>query len=205
MSNSSDSDVQDDVQDQLLTNMCSIAVAAFFIYESVIVFGREVELFWKARPSGATVIFLTNKYFRLLYYILGISAFMYTFTFQAVYGMGLTGIVDPDNGSCGSVNSVSLDTAFNGLVVIVSRTGLITADLILIAVTWMQLFRPKSGQNGLGRGWRMSFVNVVLRDGTIYFFVMLVFNVLQLTFSLLSIFGTGDPSAGSNIPIFTDP
>ena len=42
------------------------AVAAFLTFEYVITFDREVELFWKKGVTGASVLFLSNRYTSLL-------------------------------------------------------------------------------------------------------------------------------------------
>ena len=37
--------------------------------------GREIDLFWGRRVTGATVMFLANKYFTLLYALVAVFAF----------------------------------------------------------------------------------------------------------------------------------
>ncbi|KAI0764866.1 hypothetical protein C8Q74DRAFT_1174811, partial [Fomes fomentarius] len=39
---------------------------AFVVYEYIITFDREVSLFWRRRFTGATLLFLLNRYITLL-------------------------------------------------------------------------------------------------------------------------------------------
>ncbi|TFK80191.1 hypothetical protein K466DRAFT_605542 [Polyporus arcularius HHB13444] len=85
-------------------------------------------------------------------------------------------------------------------VTILSRTCLISADVILIGITWSRLSR---------RGLRHVestnlFTEVLLRDGTLYFITLLTMNSLHLTLSLLAIAGV-PLQAVSVIPLFTEP
>ena len=43
-----------------------------FIYECIITGYEEVEFFWKARWTGATALFMANRYFSLGWYIYNI-------------------------------------------------------------------------------------------------------------------------------------
>ncbi|KAI0334642.1 hypothetical protein GY45DRAFT_1343340 [Cubamyces sp. BRFM 1775] len=52
---------------------CPIAVLAFLTYEYLITFDREVALFWWRKPTGASVLFFTNRYLPLLINVLNLS------------------------------------------------------------------------------------------------------------------------------------
>ena len=41
---------------------------AWIAYEYVLTFTQEVELFWRRKFTGATLLFLLNRYFLLAYY-----------------------------------------------------------------------------------------------------------------------------------------
>ena len=43
------------------------------IYDYLITIERDVTLFWGRKITGATVIFYTNRYWNVLYYILAVS------------------------------------------------------------------------------------------------------------------------------------
>ncbi|RPD57181.1 hypothetical protein L227DRAFT_613800 [Lentinus tigrinus ALCF2SS1-6] len=51
---------------------CQLAAGVLFIYECLITGYEEVEFFWKARWTGATALFLANRYFSLGWYIYNI-------------------------------------------------------------------------------------------------------------------------------------
>ena len=49
-----------------------------FFYESIITLGLEIDLFWKQRITGDTVLFFLNKYITLACHIFGILSFILT-------------------------------------------------------------------------------------------------------------------------------
>ena len=44
------------------------------MYDYLVTFGREVELFWTRKFSGATILFLANKYISAIIYITNSAA-----------------------------------------------------------------------------------------------------------------------------------
>ncbi|RPD57173.1 hypothetical protein L227DRAFT_613789 [Lentinus tigrinus ALCF2SS1-6] len=118
------------------------------------------------------------------------------------YAFGVGG-VNVSLFGCITVEGISLDLAKKGSVptlTILSRTCLISADALLVGITWSRLSR---------RGLRHVestnlFTEVLLRDGTLYFIILLIMNSLHLTFSLLAIAGV-PLQAVSLIPLFTEP
>ncbi|KAI0730696.1 hypothetical protein C8Q76DRAFT_715728 [Earliella scabrosa] len=85
--------------------------------------------------------------------------------------------------------------------VILSRTSLIVADVILIGLTLSSVPWNDIRLRQLTK--RETLQSVLLYDGAIYFVLLLALNTLHLIFTLLSIFGGGND--GSNITIFTEP
>ncbi|TFK82697.1 hypothetical protein K466DRAFT_666337 [Polyporus arcularius HHB13444] len=87
-------------------------------------------------------------------------------------------------------------------VTIISRVPLVVADILLIYITWTKL---SNGDvlRGIRRSKRLSLPNVLLRDGTVYFVVLLILNGLHLTLEVLSVALTADNT--SYVPIFTGP
>ncbi|KAI0794592.1 hypothetical protein C8Q74DRAFT_1445916 [Fomes fomentarius] len=59
----------------VLNAYCAVAAATFIFYEYIITFTEEVELFWRRGSSGATFLFLTNRYLVLAINIVSISGF----------------------------------------------------------------------------------------------------------------------------------
>ncbi len=45
-------------------------MTALIFFEHILTFGDEVEMFWKQKFTGATVIFLLNRYLILISYLM---------------------------------------------------------------------------------------------------------------------------------------
>nr|VWP02332.1 Surface protein PspC [Ganoderma boninense] len=72
MSSNADSELAqliDALQSTVVANQCGLATVALYIYDYMITFGREVELFWGRRFTGASVLFLLNRYLNLAHMI----------------------------------------------------------------------------------------------------------------------------------------
>ncbi|RPD55658.1 hypothetical protein L227DRAFT_656701 [Lentinus tigrinus ALCF2SS1-6] len=87
--------------------------------------------------------------------------------------------------------------------VIISRSCLLVADLILILITWVSLWKRVVYVSGKLK--RLAFTKVLLWDGTIYFIVILTMNVLHLAFSLPSVSRSPSSRNFSQITVFTEP
>ncbi|TFK81238.1 hypothetical protein K466DRAFT_604664 [Polyporus arcularius HHB13444] len=258
----------------LISNYFANAGSGLVVYEYMMTFGREVELFWTGRLTGAAILFFFNRYLSLVVDVYGLlenicpdvarsskaldilqyfpwavfsalRAFALTkhwplatfifllsmvplgvnfahFAFNSTGENFFTGCLTSDGVSSDlakqCVSSVcvrlpgarptpdpvysncNLDvrdlyyayTEYRGYgltgaaaqVTIASRTCLITADLLLIYVTWFNMYRRTGPRHP---GVRNRFLHILLRDGTIYFVVLAVLNTLHLTLSLLSI------------------
>ena len=48
--------------------------SALFLYDAIITSDREVGLFWTTKPSGASLLFLANKYISAIIYITNSAA-----------------------------------------------------------------------------------------------------------------------------------
>ncbi|KAI0665403.1 hypothetical protein C8Q78DRAFT_1084002 [Trametes maxima] len=88
------------------------------------------------------------------------------------------------------------------VVVITSRTCLIAADLIAIAVTWAATYRVRT--LSLTQSLGHSFSAILLEYGMIYFIILTTLNVLHLTFTLLSL-ASDSISSVSYVTVFTEP
>ncbi|KAI0794518.1 hypothetical protein C8Q74DRAFT_1365958 [Fomes fomentarius] len=60
-------------QSLFVDNACAFAVLAFVIYDYAITLGQEIEMFWKRKFTGATALFLLNRYLLVLDYIFNIA------------------------------------------------------------------------------------------------------------------------------------
>ncbi|KAI0675498.1 hypothetical protein C8Q78DRAFT_963789 [Trametes maxima] len=53
-----------------INNCCGVVIPALLVYEYLITFDHEVDLFWRPRFTGASVLFLLNRYLPLITIIL---------------------------------------------------------------------------------------------------------------------------------------
>ncbi|KAL1940881.1 hypothetical protein VTO73DRAFT_7922 [Trametes versicolor] len=240
-------------------NRCLIGVMALLAYEFLITFDQEVEMFWVRKMTGASVLFLSNRYLLLLGYILvmceyipmsdtmvkaqsvihflqylpwaafsGLRAFalngqswpLPTLIFLlslmpmgvnfAQYSFGLTGSHDPTFGCLVEVNLTVPQAKTHAVryspntsaVTILSRVPLIVADILVIAVTWFTM-RRRVLRDEPGFRSPLTLSTILLRDGTIYFIILLILNVLHLTLTMISLVIPFDPS--SQVTTVTEP
>ncbi|TFK83871.1 hypothetical protein K466DRAFT_602486 [Polyporus arcularius HHB13444] len=87
-------------------------------------------------------------------------------------------------------------------VTIISRAPLIAADILLICITWSKL-SSRDTLKVIRQSKRLTLSDKILCNGTVYFIVLSLLNILHLTLSLLSatINGTGS----SFVTLFTAP
>ncbi|TBU24153.1 hypothetical protein BD311DRAFT_767086 [Dichomitus squalens] len=92
--------------------------------------------------------------------------------------------IDPVWG-CEQANAESpaLSTKFT----VISRSSLIVADLIVIVVTWLATYKTTKLARAAGHQSRMTLSVLLLRDGMVYFLVLLTMNVMHLAFSTSSV------------------
>ncbi|OSD05849.1 hypothetical protein PYCCODRAFT_1465172 [Trametes coccinea BRFM310] len=157
-----------------------LATIVLLAYEYLVTFDQEVRLIWMRKKTGATALFLAIRYYALLSLLL----------LQA-------GSLAPM-----SDDSISSSTIRNSLGVALSRSCMIVSDLLVIAVTWW--YAARGGWNKQIGLRRPSLVRVMVVNGTVYFLVLTVLNVLHLMLTFLStLMSATDPL--SQIAIFTDP
>ncbi|RPD57300.1 hypothetical protein L227DRAFT_655695 [Lentinus tigrinus ALCF2SS1-6] len=148
--------------------------------------------------SALRVFALSGRHWPLaiLVFLLAAMPFMincYTYTFlkslnDPVFGCEATRYISP-----------SLTKAFT----IVSRTCLMASDVLVIITTWAAT-RNTVNLHGPNRGIGHTFAGTLLRDGTVYFVVLLVLNALHLTFTMLPIVDASLAPV-SYITLFTEP
>ncbi|RDX51385.1 hypothetical protein OH76DRAFT_330686 [Lentinus brumalis] len=113
-------------------------------------------------------------------------------------GYGLSGVNFPRIG-CVVANPALNETikrVFTGL----SRGCLMSADVLLIYITWSRL--PTRFARGTNLEER-SFAGVLRRDGTVYFIILLLMNSLHLTVTLLALQPVFEGT--SYVTVFTEP
>ncbi|KAI1783671.1 hypothetical protein LXA43DRAFT_1045563 [Ganoderma leucocontextum] len=254
-----------------ISDYVGYATLALIVYEYLITVGAEVELFWRRKITGASVLFLTNRYL-VLFYNLSLLRALWPFTLSVRSFIFFSNAVNADSGGrgtypvqrcfppvealiiscaqwangtraveilcyvpwgafsalrvfaltdrnwlialivfllsmapvginfadfhwstitidpvwgCGQdvAESPALSTSFT----IISRTSLITSDLIVIVVTWFATYKTTRLARATGHKARMTLSVLLLRDGMIYFIVLLAMNVMHLAFSTSSV------------------
>ncbi|RDX52918.1 hypothetical protein OH76DRAFT_134940 [Lentinus brumalis] len=244
--------------DLRLDALCSISASVLLFYDYLLTLDKEAGLFWKKKISGASLLFLCNRYLTLLTRVsatvdlcqyvpwavfsglrahalsrhtpLGILVFLLSLGPDVVnlikLANGVSGIFSgpvwavescaeggadimplPQQSCIDYARTSSCDPKY----VIISRCCLITADVILLLITWISLWRTVIYVSG--KPTRLPFTKVLLRDGTIYFIIILTMNILHLAFALPSV-SVSHPTEGthsassrnfSQITVFTKP
>ncbi|TBU26484.1 hypothetical protein BD311DRAFT_667451 [Dichomitus squalens] len=227
------------VAESTISNYISLAITSLLAYEWVIGLGKEVNLFWREKVTGATVLFLLNRYAPLVYMLSSYSGSMAVtdkvavescnasvmtsfaldnlqyvpwalFSSLRVYalcgkrwvaampvlvfsvipiGINLTHFYWSHGEyvpvwRCQTVVAVS--PALSSILAIVNRSSLIIANAIDVVVTWYTTYNTAAIARCSGRNVP-SIAQLLLVNGTIYFLVLLVLNILHLTFTVLSI------------------
>lgn len=96
-----------------------------------------------------------------------------------------TSIFVPSIGTlCNDIPLLSNDA--NIILLVLTRSCLIASDAIILVVTWLKTYRIKREADEVNV--KTSIVTLLLRDGTIYFGVLLILNVLHLVLSLTNVF-----------------
>ncbi|KAI0697858.1 hypothetical protein C8T65DRAFT_18470 [Cerioporus squamosus] len=117
------------------------------------------------------------------------------------YGYQFSGKSVPPFGCLESADtSEAIDLRFG--FILVSRVPLIIADMILIYVTWAKL-RSRDALKDIRQSKKMSLSDVLFRDGTQYFVVLFILNVLHFVFSLTALAVTENGT--SYLTVFTAP
>ncbi|RPD53397.1 hypothetical protein L226DRAFT_540571 [Lentinus tigrinus ALCF2SS1-7] len=224
--------IADTYEGFVIDNRLGIAALVILVYEYLLTFEREVNLFWKSRITGAGVLFFLNRYVVLVTSLLSISGIVVdiktsscgfiakmtnvfamlqyvpwaAFSALRVYALsnncacgvlvfllsvapvgaalahlalGLTGEMDPVFG-CIVVDPTTPEMAHK--LTIGSRTCLIVADVLIILITWKTI-PPRCWAHGQSS----TFGTILLRNGTLYFVVLLVMNLLHLVFTVVSV------------------
>ncbi|KAI0722600.1 hypothetical protein C8Q76DRAFT_782822, partial [Earliella scabrosa] len=102
---------------------------------------------------------------------------------------------------CGAVIKLSISSQHR--FAILSRTCLIAADIVVLAITWNATFKMSRESRAVGQ--RASLSAIMFRDGVIYFLILLVTNILHLSFTLPSIATPVASNPASSIVVLSEP
>ncbi|KAH9852023.1 hypothetical protein C2E23DRAFT_731504 [Lenzites betulinus] len=205
----------------LLWTSCAIALLA---YDYLLTFHHEVRFVWGRKFSAATVLFVLNRYFIILLYVVdmvtqcpGVGRFITvlevvpyiiwaTFSSLRAYALSrrnaIIGVIIfvlslvpagvnayffstftfvnlPPPNNCAALSDITPELSkIHFSVTIVSRTGLMAADVLVVIVTWISTYRLGRASHDLHIG--ASFGVQLLRDGTIYFVVLIAMNIVHM-------------------------
>ncbi|TFK92081.1 hypothetical protein K466DRAFT_659526 [Polyporus arcularius HHB13444] len=202
---------------------CNVAAAALFIYDVIVTFAQEVVCFWTSKRAGAALLFFVNKWISVTYYVMLLARFAPFSTEQrwialealeimqfvpwAVFS-ALRAYVLSRNIPLGIiVLALSLAPVGSNLVryaydvsgVVYPPFGCVETDYTTEAVNFRDALRVD-----LRRSKRPSLQDILFRDGTIYFVILFVLNILHLIFSLTALAST-DNNGTSDVTSFTAP
>ncbi|KAI1786976.1 hypothetical protein LXA43DRAFT_741455 [Ganoderma leucocontextum] len=159
----------------------------------LVVYDPLQHVFWAAF-AGSRAFALSNRNWIMLLLVCGLSLVPVVVNLIPEH-YGITGENIPLAGC------VDDDFTPPDVVVIASRASIIAAGSLLILVTWFSLFGKGAFRLMFGT---VTFAGVLLRDGTIYFVILVVLNALHLAFSLAS-FAVPALQNVSEITAFTEP
>ncbi|KAM5536328.1 hypothetical protein V8D89_010020 [Ganoderma adspersum] len=176
----------------LLANQCYNAASIVFIYEYFLTISEEAKYFWTRKFTGAGAVFFLNRYVPLTLYALEFASYA-SMLDQIPAHYGLPGTIEPLAG-CIPDDLTPPDVA--------KRCSLTVHRLsLLVFITWFSLFKKGAFHLKFGTA---TLAEVLLRDGTIYFVILVVLNVLHLAFSFASIAVPALQNA-SEVTLFTEP
>ncbi|RPD74208.1 hypothetical protein L226DRAFT_560872 [Lentinus tigrinus ALCF2SS1-7] len=243
------------LQSFLVANYCAMASTTLILWEYLAHLPQEIDLFWKRKLSGASVLFLSNRYLSLLVQIyqfptptsdkscditvkasLTIQVLPY-FSWAVFSALRTHALCPPHlrwplgmlvlilssvpiwvnlagyrwlsaniNPTIGCISNDALPLQLDREFVILSRTCLIVADFVVLAVTWYGTYHTiRLVQAAAGEQRKHTYSETLLRDGTTYFVILAILNFLHLLFTLLSIAEIALQSTSFVTAALTDP
>ncbi|KAI0748200.1 hypothetical protein C8Q80DRAFT_1317665 [Daedaleopsis nitida] len=179
----------------LIFNYADLAAFVLVVFEYVVTFDREVQFAWGRRLSWAKSIFLLNRYLTILEYflVLGpmlpvVNFFLPTFSplFPAFSGLRIYAISGYDPFITVIVCALAMvPVATNAYVaaytdIALSELGCLSGlDSQLSTVTWTHTIRAAQPLH-----LHLSFTSLVLKEGILYFVIVLSLNTIQIVFDL---------------------
>ncbi|TFK86456.1 hypothetical protein K466DRAFT_600294 [Polyporus arcularius HHB13444] len=192
--------------DLRLSNYVGIVASVVFLYECIITIGGEVELFWFAKSTGATILYLSNRYIVGFYSIYILATSFVPVSQQGYVGIKFVRVI--------SVMQYLPWAAFSALraLALSQNWPLATVIFLLsclpVGVNLAQFHFDLGGVNipvyncvgtytmppwlmptlsgrRIGRS-KLTFAHVLRRDGIIYFVCIAILNALHLALTALS-------------------
>ncbi|KAI0697854.1 hypothetical protein C8T65DRAFT_582330, partial [Cerioporus squamosus] len=102
------------------------------------------------------------------------------------YGYHISGANLPPFGCLGTDNETEALSVKHCTVIAVSRVPLIVTDLLLVYITWAKT-SSRSTLRDMRQSKRLSLSDILIRDGTVYFLVLFILNILHLVLSVTAV------------------
>ncbi|KAI0807511.1 hypothetical protein C8Q74DRAFT_1188059 [Fomes fomentarius] len=174
----------------LVFNCTDLAVFALILFEYLVTFDREVHFAWRRRITWTRGIFLLNRYLSILEYLFVLGPMLPAQNllvliehFPAFSGVRVYAISAGNSYITMTVVALAMvPVATNTVSVrsVATRSCMILSDAIVIVVTWIKTWSTVRFAQRIKV--EMSFTSLVLREGILYFIIMLSLNVLQMVF-----------------------
>ncbi|OCH88700.1 hypothetical protein OBBRIDRAFT_733874, partial [Obba rivulosa] len=157
-------------------------------YDHIITFSSEIELIWGRRFTSVTLIFHLNRWLIFLWAVIGLSSFhslgALHVTFSAVRMYAISGgnrwlavtifalcsaqsgvdVVSPScYKHCVRLCVLSGAYAHEIAVMVISRTCVVVADMLVLLVTWSKTYSIK--RDAIRANTRALLATMLLRDG----------------------------------------
>ncbi|KAI0638277.1 hypothetical protein C8Q77DRAFT_1242693 [Trametes polyzona] len=184
---------------------CDMAALGLIVYEHAATFDREVALVWGRKFTGATMLFLLNRYLALVKY--PISSYSIglqpistqsglnwrlallvlipgLFPFAANIELYAHTIISNFPYPIGCTWTPAMSPHMYNSFSIAVRTCNIITDLLVLVITWWKTYGIRRAV--ANAKLKVSLSTLILRDGTIYFLisVLLVMNVLHIALTV---------------------
>ncbi|KAJ8481547.1 hypothetical protein ONZ51_g5917 [Trametes cubensis] len=209
MSTSADPATISDVASVTTTYYCYASAAALLIYYYLTTLDAEFKHYSKRKFTLATLLYLTNRYIPLVYNVyaspaeagieFGLEQLQYfpwaifsalrTYALQrklywaaVVFILSLAPVIA--NGRFVFEFVYECSVVHKSLIApVLARVPVIIADILVISVTWKTQYKTYGLRKDLPTPIRLT--TVLLRDGTIYFVVLTILDILLLVFEYL--------------------
>ncbi|TCD60743.1 hypothetical protein EIP91_009611 [Steccherinum ochraceum] len=143
-----------ELEQSIMTTYCEVAALAFLVYDHILTLPGEVKLVWGRKFTGATALFMLIRYTTLVSKVaLLVTAFAWP-------------------------NQTDKPDFFVITVSILIHSSAIASDTLVIVLTWVKTFGLRRVAARLHL--RGSLSSILLRDGTVYFAIILALNAVQL-------------------------
>ncbi|KAI0831379.1 hypothetical protein BC628DRAFT_1415893 [Trametes gibbosa] len=182
-------------------NYIDLVAFVVLLFEHLITLDCEVQLAWGRKLSCARVVFLLNRYLSLFLLFLSLVPLLPTnnlvgqfmirvltailYTVWAVFsGLRIYAISNHSRFVTLAVVSLALVPVGTNIVrtlSVITRGCLTASEGIVIIITWMNTWHKDRSSCRMGA--QTSFMALVLREGMVYFSVLLALNITQIIFT----------------------